>query len=202
MEQERSVFLSQSQENRSSIVFHKPQSMLDRYPAAARKDFRFFSHAREVCRHTFLLVNPMSDAQLFKLQARIRNGCLHAHDKHECELGGSGQRDQTKRLSIIGWYQGYAATVGDYMPDEQEVIVPRRERRDEWEEYKAALSQSCAEYSYFTSTLQEAEELSHIRRARQLVNFQACTRYVDLNAQVTGALKSGDRSAAEAAKAR
>ena len=84
--------------------------------------------------------------------------------------------------------------------------VPRLRFSGGWttrgEEYKAALSQSCAEYSYFTSTLQEAEELSHIRRAQQLVNFQACTRCVDLNAQVTRALKSGDRSAAEAAKAR
>ena len=197
---ERSLFLNRSQESRSSLVFDKLQSMITT-EGADKEDFRFFAHGREVCRHTFLLANPISDAQLFKLQARIRAGRLQAHEKHEFELASLQQRDRPKRLSIIGWYAGYAATVGDYMPDEQEVIVPRRERKDEYGEYRAALYPEHAEYNYFAAILREAEELSHIRRARQLVNFQACTRCVDLNAQVTHALKSGNRSAAEAAKA-
>lgn len=197
---ERSFFLNRSQESRSSIVFHKCQSML--CTGDGKEEFQFFSHGREVCRHTFLLANPISDAQLFKLQARIRAGCLQAHNKHESELQlSSSQREPIKLLGIIGWYQGYASTVGDYMPDEQEIIVPRRERKDEFEEYEAALTPYHAKYDYFCRTVREAEELSHIRRARQLVNFQGCTRCVDLNARVTHALKAGNRQAAEAAKA-
>ena len=44
-------------------------------------------------------------------------------------------------LSVIGWYLGYAETVGDYMPHDQMTIVPRLLRQEEFAEYKATLGE-------------------------------------------------------------
>ena len=86
-----------------------------------------------------------------------------------------------RRTTVIGWYQGYANTIGDWMPDDQELVVPRRDRKDEWNEYVASLGDDACSFGWFCHVLRTASELSHIARARRLMNFQHCTQCVDLN---------------------
>jgi hypothetical protein len=69
----------------------------------------------------------------------------------------------------------YAQLDGDWMPDEQEVIVPRQTRKEVCDEEYELLnrdSELLASRSYFCPVLKDCPELGFIRRAQQLLNFQ------------------------------
>jgi len=165
--------------------------------------WKYYCNGRPVCQHTFLIENVVSTAQLYKLQGRIQQGCRSAHEKHEAgdSLGKPNSSGPYKSLAIIAWYIGYSHVVGCWMPDDQMVVVPRRERTDEYEEYAAAFGDEAAAYPYFCRQLRTAPELEEIVRARPKLNFQDCTKCSDSNSRIKSALRRGQRDAAEAAKA-
>ena len=152
----------------------------------------------------YLLNYPIGSKTLGRLKARIIDGRTMAYAKRE-EGGAShdsGFKTQVdfKTLGVIGWYQGYANTIGDWMPDDQELVVPRRDRKDEWNEYVASLGEDSCSFGWFCHVLRTASELSHIARARRLMNFQHCTQCVDLNQEVKDAMLSKDLDRIAAAK--
>lgn len=157
---------------------------------------------RTVCQHVFLLAYPVSKATLGRLQFRIVAGYTMAHSKDEEGGAGSSARGPTMADEIIGWYLSYASLIGDYMPDQQEIIVPRRHRSEEFEELKGSFGEDAPTYEYFCSVLKHAPELAHVCRARKLLNFQHCTTCVDLNEVVAEAIKSKDPERVQRAKAR
>ena len=56
-----------------------------------------------------------------------------------------------------------------------DVIIPRRERKDEWNEYCDGRDPGeCASEEYFCQVLRTADELKHIKHARKCFNFQHC----------------------------
>jgi hypothetical protein len=107
----------------------------------------------------------------------------------------------TMRDDIIGWYISYATCIGDYMPDGQEIIVPRRWRSEEFAELEYSLGLDASKYGYFCKVLKHAPELKHICRARKLLNFQHCTTCVDLNEKVKMAMQTRDPEKVKNAKA-
>ena len=101
-------------------------------------------------------------------------------------------RHDFKALSVIAWYSAYADLVGDYMPYREETVIPRRNRSEEWDEYKYQRNpDECADYSYFCSVIRTAPEVKHIHHARVCLNFQKCTTCVDNNAAVASAIATG-----------
>jgi len=204
---QRSLFLALPQEERSARVFHKCQNMVpvagSEAAHATRSDFRFFVRGREVCRHSFLLEHPISSSRLHLLQERVKLCKTSAHEKRENSSGhnsAAAQHEPLKALGIVGWYQGYSEVVGCWMPTDQELIVPRRDRSDEWAEYAAAMGSDAASYGYFCRTCCAHPELEFIHRARALLNFQNCSQCVSIGANLTKALARGDRVAAEGFK--
>tara|TARA_B110001452_G_scaffold156267_1_gene130110 strand:- start:498 stop:2438 length:1941 start_codon:yes stop_codon:yes gene_type:complete len=199
LKRKRTQLLQGSREMVSTIIFHRLQSMLD---CNNNNEWRYFCDSREVCQNVFLIENCISRAQLYKLQDRIKTGCLFAHEKHETGTAHAGRDAPSKSLAAVAWYEGYASVVGCYMPDEQLVVVPRRERTDEYGEYAGSLGREALQYASFCRVLRDAPELNHIVRARPKLNFQNCTGCSDSNAEIRSAVARGDRRAAEAAKAK
>jgi hypothetical protein len=165
-------FLNLSQENQSILVFgklanmhHAPQGADGLTKESARTTWHYYVGSRQVCQNTFLLANPISLAQLYILQRRHEEGKTKAHDKVMYDYNGDPDcklHDSPAQLGIVGWYQGYADVTGDYMPDEQHLIVPTRDRKDEWEEYKLSLGVDAGSYSYFCEVLRTHPMLSHV----------------------------------------
>ena len=207
-------FVKYSQEARTCIVYERLQSMYyaERHDdgECAEPKWHWFVNGRSVCRHVFLLSYPIGSSTLYGLQARWKAGHLFAHAKHEELSGGTASTSTSDaprrldfgRLSVIGWYLGYADTVGDYMPDEQQTIVPRRLREEEYDEYAAALGPDAVKPRYFNTVVRSADELSNICWARKLLNFQNCTKCTDGNEEVAQALKSRDPARIAKAKRR
>ena len=203
-------FLDLSQEMRSSVVFSllKDQFYCDSDAhgnAVGEAKWHYVVNTdhgqRHVCQHVFLLAYPVSRPLLFRLQRRILDGCTSAHAKNEEGATSSIDSGPTKTDDIVGWYIAYANHMGDYMPDGQEIIVPRRWRSDEFDEYEHSFGADAASYQHFCYVLKNAPELAHICRARKLLNFQHCTTCVDLNETVAKAIKSRDPERVKQAKA-
>ena len=97
----------------------------------------------------------------------------------------------------------YSDEVGDDMPDDSgDRIVPLRDRRDEWTEYKHGRDElECASYGHFCKVLRTAPEVAHIQHARKCMNFQKCTTCVELNTKVALAIATGNAQTIAAAKA-
>ena len=204
LKERRQKFFRKATKARSAAVFHKIQQMVDLTETPGTGMWRFTVDTRPVCRQTFLLENPISSSQLSVLQARVVAGKRTAHESSEVVADGAApvrDAEAPKRLEVVGWYQGYAGEVGDYMPDEQETIVPRRDRHDEWTEYKASSDVKCS-YSYFCETVRCNEYTGYIRRARKLANFQGCAKCTEENTSIKRALAKGDQVAAGNARKR
>ena len=204
-------FLGYSQEIRSSIVFSLLQDQFhcdsgpDGKPISTPRWHYVVSgdHGlRSVCQHVFLLAYPVGVTTLKRLRLRIESGCTCAHAK--LEEGGTVRYEgkATMRDDIIGWYISYAAQIGDYMPDGQEIIVPRRWRAEEFAELLHSFGQDGPTYEYFCKVVKRAPELAHICRARKLLNFQHCTICVDHNEAVKAAMQTRDPEKVKQAKAR
>ena len=204
-------FLGYSQEIRSSVVFSLLQDQFycdsgpDGMPINSDRKWHYVvstEHGlRSVCQHVFLLVYPIGGTTLLRLKGRIESGCTGAHAK--MEEGGTVRYEgkATMRDDIIGWYISYATCIGDYMPDGQEIIVPRRWRSEEFAELEYSLGLDASKYGYFCKVLKHAPELKHICRARKLLNFQHCTTCVDLNEKVKTAMQTRDPEKVKNAKA-
>ena len=192
--------LPRPMKDRSVHTFHRLQSCAT--DDDDKDAWDFFANGRCVCRHTFLLDNPLSSSQVYALQRRHADGCRTAHNSTETESVLTESRLETKKLGIVGWYQGYAEGVGDHMPDEQETIVPRRPRNEEFAEYQAAFGPDAAVYDHFVKTVREDGRLGYIRRARKLANFQGCLKCNEENQAVKRCLAGGNREGANAAKRR
>ena len=204
-------FMGYTQEIRTSVVFNL---LKEQFYCDEDKDGRAYGKpkwhysvttdqgVRTVCQHVFLLAYPISDTTLFRLQTRIKEGCTSAHAK--VEEGGTMRYTgkATLRDDIIGWYIAYAALMGDYMPDEQQIVVPRRGRAEEFAELEYSFGADAPQYQYFCSVLKHTPELAHICRARKLLNFQHCTTCVDLNEEVKQAIQTKDPEKVKRAKAR
>jgi hypothetical protein len=209
-----STFMGYKQEVRTETVFNMLRGQYYRDQDASgqpvgEKRWHYVINTdrggvREVCRDVFLLNYPIGSKTLGRLKARILEGRTMAHAKREegDESRNPGSRVDLKTLSVIGWYQGYANTIGDWMPDDQELVVPRRDRSDEFSEYESALGEEACSFTWFCHVVRTASELSHIGRARKLLNFQHCTQCVDLNEEVKQAMLSKDPDRIAAAKAR
>jgi len=204
-------FLGYSQEIRSSVVFSLLQDQFycdsgpDGMPINSDRKWHYVVNTehglRSVCQHVFLLVYPIGGTTLLRLKGRIESGCTGAHAK--MEEGGTVRYEgkATMRDDIIGWYISYATCIGDYMPDGQEIIVPRRWRSEEFAELEYSLGLDASKYGYFCKVLKHAPELKHICRARKLLNFQHCTTCVDLNEKVKMAMQTRDPEKVKNAKA-
>lgn len=204
----REHLLNLSQEARSELVFSRLQNACyaDEDASGARaeeKSWHYWIGGREVCRHTFLLDACISEATLYKLLARIERDCTTAHDKSELDLDTveDESMQSLRALGVVGWYQGYADRNGDWMPDEQLLVVPRCERKDEHAEYAAALGKGAVSLSYFCQILHEHPMLDYIVRARQLYNFQDCKVCADANEKIRRALAAGKKQEADEARA-
>ena len=107
------------------------------------------------------------------------------------------------RVSLHNCLSSHTHThVGDYMPDDKQLVIPRRWKYEEYEECKESLGADAGSLSYFCTVLREAPELAHIVYARFLLNFQGCKTCIPLHDNVMVALKSGDKVALAAAKAK
>ena len=74
-----------------------------------------------------------------------------------------------------------------------DIIIPRRERKDEWYEYCDGRSpEECASKEYFNEVVRKAPEIKHIKHARECLNFQHCKVCVRLNAKVASVIATGD----------
>jgi hypothetical protein len=210
------TFMDYSQEVRTETVF---QLLVDRYYAdldaaglpVGPPRWHYYVHTpeggvRDVCQHVFLLSYPLSKKTLERLQKRIIDGCTMAHAKKQeggvaaC-TGSVTSNLAMKSLSVIGWYQAYAVQMGDYMPDDDQLIVPRRSRCEEYDEYAAALGDEAAGYKHYCDTIRTAPELAFICRARKLLNFQHCKTCVNLNEKVKQAIASKNADEIKRAKA-
>jgi len=169
-QQHRIEFLNRTQETRTQSVFamlkdsyYTEQDVTGQPVGGRRWHFSVNTDLgqRAVCKGVFLLAYPIGHATLARIQQRIKNGCTMAHDKRDDE---HIFKDERKSLGIIGWYIGYAESMGDWMPDSNELVVPRRDRQDEHEEYELALGEDAAAYSFFCRIIGTAPELAHIVR--------------------------------------
>jgi hypothetical protein len=132
---------------------------------------------RSVCREVFLLHFQVSGSTLDRMVRRSKDGSKCAHVKNE--EGGQGARSPRsyKTDDIVAWYDGYSKSAGDYMPDAQMQVVPRRFRCEEYDEYKVTVeADQCCSYKHFCDVLRNHEDLNHISRARKLNNFQVRVR--------------------------
>lgn len=159
---------------------------------------------------TFAAVHGVGESTLLGLQPRARGDSRYAHRKKE-EGGSKAPKIDVKTISVTAWMLAYADEVGDLMPDEcarmtphhhcrcaiasrlcvaplcsrsGDVIIPVRNRHDEWEEYKDGRdADEAASYSHFCEVIRSADELQHIKQARKCLNFQHCKECVQLNAR-------------------
>jgi hypothetical protein len=132
---------------------------------------------RRVCREVFIQHFQVSPSTLDRLVLRSRDGCESAHPKDE--EGGLGARSPRsgKADEVVAWYDGYSKSIGDWMPDAQTQVVPRRFRCEEYDEYKGAREDcQCCSYKHFCHVLRTHGDLNHISRARKLNNFQVRAR--------------------------
>mgnify|MGYP000855883085 FL=1 len=208
-QQHRIEFLNRTQETRTQSVFamlkdsnYTDQDVTGQPVGDSRWHYSVNTDLgqRAVCKGVFLLAYPIGHATLTRIQRRIKSGCTMAHDKRDDEHIFK-DKDERKSLGIIGWYIGYAESMGDWMPDSNELVVPRRDRQDEYEEYELALGDDAAAYSFFCRIIGTAPEVAHIVRARRLLNFQHCTKCDNLNAAVKAAHKSNDAQTIATARA-
>ena len=200
LEQHRNRFLALSQEARSSEVMAnlKFQYYADTDSSGMSVGspyWHYMVRGRRVCKQVYLLHYPVHSRTLDSIQERIKAGFSTPHAKSEEGTSThteSGERGQ-KYYTTVGWYLNYADEVGDYMPDEQEIIVPFRDWSNVLDELKAAVGNDDAPtYTYFCEIIRTAWEVQHIFRARALQNFSKCTDCENHNANVTKAVKSRD----------
>ena len=205
--------MNMSQEVRTQFVYERLHGCFyadegpDGLPAGpARWHFRI--QKREICRELFATLYGIGLSTLnTTILPRIKLGFRKAHAKREREEDGSSsavvEGGLDKTLIVIGWMLAYAEDVGDYMPHRDETIIPRRERKDEWEEFCSGRTpDECCTYEHFCKVAREASELQHICHARECFNFQHCKQCVNLNAEVASAAASGNATAVAAAKAK
>ena len=155
-------------------------------------------NGRAVCRHTFLLIYPIGKSSLYSIESKVVRGeSLHGNSDK-----ASSVSDDSKWLTVIGWYQGYSDAVGDWVPHKGKHVVPRRELTDLYDEFVHAAGSSVAcQYSWFCKCIGSASEIEHIQMQQPTLNFQDCKQCVDDNTKVTSALKSKDAAKIVAAKA-
>ena len=138
-QQHRIEFLNRTQETRTQSVFamlkdsyYTDQDVTGQPVGDPRWHFSVNTDLghRAVCKEVFLLAYPIGQATLTRIQRRIRSGCSMAHDKRDDEHIFQGQTafNERKSLGIIGWYIGYAESMGDWMPDSNELVVPLHAR--------------------------------------------------------------------------
>ena len=146
---------------------------------------------RLVCREIFQLAYPIGTSTLYSIQQRVLSGAATAHNKTSQGDTDGETVEPVKRValgevSVIGWYLGYADTVGDWMPDEQHLVIPLRDLKDTHLEYSvAAGTKDAVAYSTFARVLRDAPEVAHIHQQRAKANFQNCTACMNLNEEVT-----------------
>ena len=178
-------FTSLSQEARTEHVFQLQSGM------RWSNKWVYFVNGVEVCRLVFLLYFPIHASTLTMLQYRLEHGYTTAHPKRNPGELLPAAEDCTRgarSASVVGWYDKYASTCGDYMPDTGKLIVPRRTRKEEWDEYKADLGDDAVSYETFCKVVRISDGLTHVKRARAILNFQKCTTCVNLDAKVKTAL--------------
>lgn len=173
---------------------------------AARWHYRLLG--REVCHITFCACHGIGQSTVLGMQQRLKAGhsCAHA-SLEEGRAGSSADvasgfaREDYKAMEVIAWTLVYAEDNGDYMPDREEIVIPLRLLEEEFDEYKAGRDDH-AHFSYFCTVRRQAPELSHIRHARTCFNFQKCTTCVNLSAELSSAIATGDATLIAKAKAK
>lgn len=160
--------------------------------------WHFFMNDRMVCKSVYVMYNPIGSTTLDEKLARYKQARPTAHNSSEegwqtCSSASSHRASDWKAISVIGWYQYQASRTGDYMPEGGKTVLPVREKKDEWNEFCAGrTADQHVSYGYWCDVWKHAEELACIGHARKTLNFQHCTLCVEGNADVAGALKSGD----------
>ena len=104
--------------------------------------------------------------------------------------------DAMKTLNAVAWVLHYASTVGDYLPNDNVVVTPRREKHDMWLEYKSEMessnsNRSSLSYSAFCKLLKHNKDLEHIKVSKLNANFERCSTCKNLDEQIRSALKAG-----------
>ena len=113
-------------------------------------------------------------------------------------------QDVLKSLHAVAWVLHYASVVGDYLPHDNVVVTPKREKKDMWEEYRFDMTSSDRQslsYGAFCRLLKHDSKLSHIKVSKLKANFERCSRCKDLDEQLRAALKSGQFDKVEQIKA-
>jgi len=104
--------------------------------------WHFFMNDRMVCKCVYVMNNPIGDSTLREKLARYKNERPTAHNSSEVGWEPTSSNMQKNRdwkaISCIAWYQYQALQTGDLMPDEDQTILPLREKKDEWKEFCAA----------------------------------------------------------------
>ena len=169
-----------------------------RMDPSGKPDWHFFMNSRTVCQDVYVMNNPIGNSTLDALKARYIAKRPTAHNTSEPGWApvGSIEYDPTndwKRISIIGWYQYYSKTCGDYMPDDDVTIIPACELKHEHDLFCAERNPAeHVHYSYWVDTWNNAPELARIGHARRTLNFQHCGLCVEWNAKVAAAYRTGD----------
>ena len=124
-------------------------------------------------------------------------GKCHMQSPHKIDNEGHRTpeaKEKFKSLNAVAWVLSYASTVGDYLPDDNVVVTPRREKKDMHEEYKADMESSSRQslsYGAFCRLLKDNPDLKHIRVSKLKGNFERCSKCKNLDEQLRAAIKSG-----------
>jgi hypothetical protein len=147
-------FLDMKQMERGRIIFELLKGMytneydelgcMEHEPGAGWFDYKL-PGGRQVCQPVFLSAYPISRNALNKWEQMIRVGHrigLVPNSPYKADNEGASQSinkncDNEKHLFFVAWFLEYASQVGDLLPDDDVVVVPKREQQSLHDEYKA-----------------------------------------------------------------
>ena len=151
---------------------------------ASSKTFRqqWFLDGQPVCYNFYLAARGYSHNYVHKHRSLVNKHGGTARSIEDVVSMPKQNVSSPKKDEFIAWLQRYASSVGDYMPDEECVVLPYPKFEGVWLEYKQEKSnreeQNWLSYSYACRIF--FEEISNIRLVRSKgshVCCKVCTSY-------------------------
>ena len=141
---------------------------------------KWFIDGQKVCYNFYLAATGFSHHYVHKHKKLLANnhGVTAASIDYFVSVPRKNNRS-TKKDDFIAWLTEYASSVGDYMPDEESIVLPYPNFKGVWLEYKQEKSRRQENdwlcYSYACRIF--FEEISNIRLVRSKVCCKVCTSY-------------------------
>lgn len=165
--------------------------------------FDYHVNGRAVCQPVWLSAFPISRDTLVRWENMIRQ---NTNELGECTLQSpykaenEGVRkssekaiNERKHLDFVAWVLVCASSVGDYLPDDNVLVTPRREKKSLHEEYEAdqqMAGRPSYSYGHFVRCLKSTKELQHIKVSRLKGNFEKCNTCKNFDELIRAAIKA------------